>query len=516
MLFQATNIIPDVRTGIGLGTVDVTQGITFSWQVSGDYPVLTGYQIDIYQNDAASTLIQTIGPVTLGTPFNGTDSLGNPQIFSVTVAAGSLSASITNGNEYKYVITQYYSGGSVRQSSASVFLTRETPSLGDMTQYGLPLPEYPGDSAIAAPDILFRVSYSQANGDVLEWIRFTVTETLDGVSRLFFDSGNIYTPGPDAAQLPAMEYTMLIGGFMTIYAEGMSGLSYTFEATGQTSSGVPVSTGQTVLRATYTFSTSTTKKLSVTCDRQHNAVLVDLSKFSIQGANAVRLYRSGGQSGASMQTVAEDFPQGGDTDSVYDYAACSTRGPYSYYCFVNTSSLGWVCYPWSDDNGNALSISPVFARWTLLVCTENTDGSYTVDEEYSFKDNLESGSVSNNNSPYVAQNFTGAPIVQISPQNYRSGSLTALAGSAGGGRYTDTYAQRAALTALSTSQKPMFLKSSKGDLMQVRISGPVTFAIAEGTPSLAQTVTVPWVEIGDASMERITTIVPSEEATLEI
>ena len=480
MLFQATNIIPDVRTGIGLGTVDVTQGITFSWQVSGDYPVLTGYQIDIYQNDAASTLIQTIGPVTLGTPFNGTDALGNPQIFSVTVAAGSLSASITNGNEYKYVITQYYSGGSVRQSSASVFLTRETPSL-TVTPIGT-------SGVIDTFDYTFTVNYSQANGDVLEFVRYRLYEVNTPTQRLMYDSGNIYSP---------TTLTCYFDGFMS--TEFNPDISYQFVATGQTSSGVPVTTGMQDFEATYTIYSSS--GIPVTIDKTKSAVRIDfgdMAWLSIPGKTVV--YRSGGQSGSSLVKVTEAV--GEDTLYVYDYGACSTMGPYTYYFFDYSDDFGW-----SYTTGTDSVISPVFSRWTLLVCTENADGSYTVDQEYNFKDNLDSGSVSNNNAPYVAQNFTNAPIVQISPQNYRSGSLTALAGSAGGGRYTDTYAQRADLTALSTSQKPMFLKSSKGDLMQVRISGPVTFAIAEGTPSLAQTVTVPWVEIADASMEQITTIV---------
>ena len=148
-------------------------------------------------------------------------------------------------------------------------------------------------------------------------------------------------------------------------------------------------------------------------------------------------------------------------------------------------------------------IRPVFYRWTLLVCESNDDGSFTVEAQYHFKYNMDSGSASNNNAPNVLQNFTSRPTVQPAPQNYLSGTLKALIGAVSGGVYTDSLDVRNALMALSVTEKPLFLKSSKGDVMRVMTNGAVTSATAEKAESLAQTVSFPWIELDDASQDSI-------------
>ena len=118
--------------------------------------------------------------------------------------------------------------------------------------------------------------------------------------------------------------------------------------------------------------------------------------------------------------------------------------------------------------------------------------------EFDFRMNLESGSVGNNNSPGIQQNFTAMPTVQPAPQNFLSGTLTALTGAvSAAGEYTDTIAVRNRLMALSVTDNAIFLKSSRGDVFQVRTGGPVSATTAENTKSLAQTVTVPWTQIDD-------------------
>ena len=97
MLFQPSNISPSTLSGIGAGTVDVTQGITVSWQVNGDTP-MTDYRIIIYQNDVASTQKYSTGKITLLTPFQTHDVNGNPQFFSTQISAATLSAAgVVNG-----------------------------------------------------------------------------------------------------------------------------------------------------------------------------------------------------------------------------------------------------------------------------------------------------------------------------------------------------------------------------------------------------------------------------------
>ena len=166
MLFQPSNIAPSTLSGIGIGTVDVTLGLDVSWQVNGDSP-MTDYQITIYQNDTASTQMYTTGKITLGTPFQPHDVKGNPMFFSTTISAATLStAGIVNGyaNGYKMLITQWWGANDyVEQSSASVFITRSTPTL---SIDAIPNP-------VTTSALTITASYAQAEGDpisTVEWI----------------------------------------------------------------------------------------------------------------------------------------------------------------------------------------------------------------------------------------------------------------------------------------------------------------------------------------------------------
>ena len=162
MLFQPTNIVPDMRSGIGLGVVDVTNGLQVSWQVNGDYPRMTAFAIAIYLNDAASTLKYTTGAQRTGCPFFGRDSNGEINFFSYTIPPAALSgARITNGNEYKLLIRQYYnetgdSGAelNVLQSSASVFVTRSMP-IFNMTS----------SLSVASAEYTFKYRFLQTEGE---------------------------------------------------------------------------------------------------------------------------------------------------------------------------------------------------------------------------------------------------------------------------------------------------------------------------------------------------------------
>lgn len=472
MLFQPTNILPDLKSGVGLGVVDVTGGIKVSWQVNGDYPVMTGMKIDIYLNNTASTLMYSTGKITFSSPFYGTDALGELQYYSYTIPAADLStAEITNGNEYKLIITQYYNNNgteaSVVQSSASVFITRSAPSFSVVSP----------PTTVSASRYTFQISFSQTQGDTLDWIRYQIAQGED-TENLIYDSGNIYGTAI---------FTCTYSGFRT-------GYNYSFRATGQTSSGVLVNTGWCTFNASYSV-TTTTGGVTVGVQKDVNGIVVNWQNLStVSGQGKWLIFRERDGSGVIVKAAEVAL----SVRSVTDYGAASGQGPYDYLVFAANNAGEIIGTP-----VRSASISPVFYRWTLLVCTKNGDGSFTVDKQYHFRFNLDSGSVSNNNSPNVLQNFTPNPSVQPAPQNYRSGSLKALIGAVSNGRYTDSLAKRNELMALSTSESPMFLKSSKGDVMQVRINGNVTAAVSEKTEALAQTVSVPWIALNDAEEEAI-------------
>lgn len=472
MLFQPTNIVPDLKSGIGLGVVDATLSLKVSWQVNGDYPVMTGMMIVIYLNNEASTQKYTTGKITFSTPFYGTDALGNLQYYSYTIPASALSgAGITNGNEYKMVITQYYKVGnteySVTQSSASVFITRRNPNF---TLTSIP-------ATVRSSAYTFNVNFSQQQGDTLDWVRYQIAQGSDTANPIY-DSGNIYG---------AAVYTCTYSSFRT-------GYTYSFSAQGQTSSGVLLNTGWKTFNVSYSVAT-TEGAVTVGVSKNVNGVNVGWSGMStVSGQTGWLIFREQDENGVLVRIAQTVTSQ----RSIIDYGAPSGLGPYDY--LVAAAGSGWTII---GTPVRSPQIRPIFYRWTLLVCSEIDDGSYLVSKQYHFRYNMESNPISNNNAPSVLQNFTVNPTVQPAPQNYRSGSLKALIGTVENGEYTDSYSERKALMALSVSDATLFLKSSKGDVMRVMLNGAVTAAISEKTEALAQTVTVPWIALEDAAQEGI-------------
>lgn len=467
MLFQATNVIPDLKSGVGLGVIDATLPMKVSWQVNGDYPVMTGMKITIYLNDEASTQKYTTGKVTFSSPFYGANELGELQYYSYTISAADLSSGgITNGNEYKMVITQYYSQNgteaSVTQSSASVFITRRNPVFS--------LASVP--ATVTSSTYTFTLSYSQAQGDTLDWVRYQIAQGSDTDDPIY-DSGNIYG---------AAVYTCTYRGFR-------SGFNYSFRATGQTSSGVLLNTGWSTFNVSYAV-TPTTGTVTVGVEKDVNGIAVDWTGLStVSGQSRWIVYREQDESGVLVR-VAE---VGVGIRRIIDYGCASGQGPYDYLIFAADSAGAIIGSPVRSEE-----IRPVFYRWTLLTADANGDGSFTVTNQYHFRYNMDSGNVSNNNAPSVLQNFTANPTVQPAPQNYLSGTLKALAGVVSGGRYTDSLKTVNELRALSVTEDPIFLKSSKGDVKRIRLNGAVTASTGEHTEALAQTVSVPWIALEDA------------------
>lgn len=472
MLFQPTNIVPDLKSGIGLGVVDATLSLKVSWQVNGDYPVMTGMMITIYLNDETSTQVYTTGKITFSSPFYGADALGNLQYYSYTIASTNLSeAGIANGNEYKMVITQYYMDGgvemSVTQASASVFITRKNPSFS--------LASIP--ATVTSSRHTFTVNYSQQQGDTLDWIRYRIAQGSDTENPIY-DSGNIYG---------SAVYT-------STYTSFRSGFTYSFKATAQTSSGVLLDTGWHTFSVSYNVAPAA-GAVTVGVEKDVNGIVVDWSSMSTASGQSYWIIFREQDANGVLARVAQVATA---TRSIIDYGAASGQGPYDYLVAAANSAGSIIGTPVRSDQ-----IRPIFYRWTLLTAKPNEDGSFSVTGQYHFKYNLEPGSVSNNNAPNVLQNFTPNPTVQPAPQNYLSGTLKALIGTVSDGVYRDSLTVRNALMALSVTENPMFLKSSKGDVMRVLLNGAVTAAISEKTEALAQTVTVPWIALEDAAQEGI-------------
>lgn len=255
MIFQPTNINPDIKGGLGYGTRDLTQGLTVEWVVNGNSPLLA-FSITIYANDANSTLLYTTGQVTDDCPFYPVNYAGEQQAMSYTIDAATLSgANIVNGSEYKLIIAQWYgAGGSdyVEQSSASVFIGKADPTL---TIDAIPAP-------LIARSYTFTATYAQAQGDALNWVRWQIA-SADDQSNPFYDTGNIY----GTAQLQVS-----YDGFFT-------GNTYSIQCSAQTVSGVDVTTGWVDFDVDYP-QTAIEGAASAVCVKGKNAVKVSFSPLS--------------------------------------------------------------------------------------------------------------------------------------------------------------------------------------------------------------------------------------------
>lgn len=186
-----------------------------------------------------------------------------------------------------------------------------------------------------------------------------------------------------------------------------------------------------------------------------------------------------------------------DQLSIWDCSAVS-QGTYTYYIF----GVGNGTFALTPMTTNQIMVC--LWDWSILSCTETSDGTYHVEKLYRFSLNVNSGAIPNNNSPGILDNFTSYPTVQLSTVNYRSGTLSGYIGYVGGGAaYMEKDDLRMELYALSTTGNTLFLKNRKGDLIQIRIAGEVSISTLDASQQQAQTASIPWVEIGSTEGKRI-------------
>lgn len=207
---------------------------------------------------------------------------------------------------------------------------------------------------------------------------------------------------------------------------------------------------------------------------------------------AVALYRREGTSLTPLGVF------GTDVSSVRDYGVRS-MGEYQYvlyYIADGAYSVGMT----SDE------ICRRFRQFTLIEAARDADDAdvYHTVSVWRFRNNIEAGAVSNGNTPGLLDNFTKYPHWQPSSQSPKSGTLTALLSYFSEGEYIrETAADMERLYALSQSVNPLFLRDMKGNLYFVRLSGPISQTTNYKTGIMEVTVSVPWIEVGDASGVKI-------------
>lgn len=166
---------------------------------------------------------------------------------------------------------------------------------------------------------------------------------------------------------------------------------------------------------------------------------------------------------------------------------------YTYYLFPRGLTV----------MGTPLVSDPTSSKvwnWIIYTATESSTANVlNVNGAYVFQGNVESGTISNNATSSVMNNFTQYPKVIKGTQNYKSGKLTGLIGYSDiyNNTYTETDGLRDALYGLVTSQDRMFLKNRSGDIWEVSIHSPVTMEIDDKSYLQPNKASIEWVEIAN-------------------
>ncbi len=459
MIFQPTNVTPDEVNGSG--TVDVTKGLDISWQVNGN-SAMTAYQIDIYANDANSTLKHSTGRIALAAPFWGTNYKGDTQYYTANISAAALSgAGISNGNEYKFTITQWWSeNDSVTQTTEALFLARSTPTV---TINAIPSP-------LTERTYSFTAAYAQAQGDALKWVRWQIAEK-NNRDEPFVDTGEITGTG----QL-RVDYD----GFFT-------GTTYSVSCTIETSNGVQATSGWVDFTVSYAVG-EPTGVVSACQLAGDTCILVTWGQM--EAATGYSVYRR--LVGESVLSHLGDF--NATTGAMRDYSVRSGSS-YVYYVFPK-GELVFLTEPMVSE------VTEVhYWYWTILEAAEGGNGYYNIVAKYMFRygyGGVSEGSFTNNNAPTIQKNFTPYPNRQSDSANYLTGSVSGFIGGIDRAThaYSDTVEQAQKLRNLSKTKNALFLIDPKGNFLRIETSGAIQTTIAHKSYVMPQTVSIPWVEVG--------------------
>lgn len=190
-------------------------------------------------------------------------------------------------------------------------------------------------------------------------------------------------------------------------------------------------------------------------------------------------------------------------DTPYEQNAildCSVKSQetYTYYIFGTGQNV------FATNGIASQKVKPILWDWTILAADEDANGTYRVAEVYRFRLNVTSGTIGNNNIPNALNNYTRYPTIQMAPANYQSGKLSGYIGKVGrDGEYHDDIATRDGIYGLSVTQRTLFLKNRKGDLMKIFMNGAVAMDTQDSTRQQAQIASVPWVETGSTEGTRL-------------
>lgn len=205
-------------------------------------------------------------------------------------------------------------------------------------------------------------------------------------------------------------------------------------------------------------------------------------------SKAIDIYRKD----LETEEIIKIYSLSGGEEQIKDYG-WKAKKDYQYFCFGRVDLL------YAAKNVFTPNLIRRNSAFYLLMETEQDARNnllYRVIKTWRFENNIQSGSVSNNNAPAFLENFTGYRLKQPSSKKGKSGTLTALLSNVEDYSYQDTAYEMESLYALSQSENTLFLKDMKGNLYMISISGAITQTINTKSAFQEVTVSIPWEEVG--------------------
>ena len=176
--FRPSSLIPSTLTSDY--TIDATVDNVFTCKINGTSPT-TKYRLHIMKNDSASTNVYDTGVVTLSTPLYPVNYDGTENQLEVTVPSNS---GMTNGEEYKWTMTSYWSDTDYYESFDNVF---KAYAAATITIDAFPSP-------ITQKQYTFKATVSQSQGVGVERFGWIIRNTTTGETVIdTITSGNIYS-----------------------------------------------------------------------------------------------------------------------------------------------------------------------------------------------------------------------------------------------------------------------------------------------------------------------------------
>lgn len=332
------------------------------------------------------------------------------------------------------------------------------------------------------------------NYDPLIVGRFRLSYADNPEEHIVADTGNIYCPQDNSL----MQYGLL-----------EKGRTYAARATGKLESGIELDTGWTEFTPEWTDTAESYIHLKSYYVRNMPCSYIQFEAdegHDLSAVTSAAAYR-----GWTIKRVRTDTGE----ESIVGILPRGEVGMYDFGIKNNTEYIYRAYYGLGAEDGNMYETErPIKMRyywnWSIVECEKRSENYLFIPDHYmtnemyhvvrihQFQDNVDSGSVSNENEPYVENNFTPYPTVQKVSRKGLRGKLRAWVGQVKKTKFIDSVKMVDDIMDLSTRDTVKFLRDRKGNLRLIEISDPIVKTVQDRFAEQPVQVEIPWVEIGDA------------------